>query len=111
MNRLMPEIDATAENICQSCGACCAYSSSWPRFGMEDDETLALIPPEFVNREQTGMRCVGNRCSALAGTVGAWTACKAYATRPDVCRECLPGDDACNLARARYGLPALTQGA
>jgi Fe-S-cluster containining protein len=74
---------------------------------LETDDALALIPAEFVNREQTGMQCDGNRCSALAGTVGASTCCNVYSVRPDVCRECEPGDDACNLARARHGLTAI----
>jgi Fe-S-cluster containining protein len=108
MSRLKLEIDAISKSDCQTCGACCSCLSSWPRFGLEDEETLALIPTEFVNREQTGMLCEGNRCSALAGSVGSSTACKVYSMRPDVCRECLPGDDACNLARAKFGLDALS---
>ena len=30
-----------------------------------------------------------------------------YELRPDVCRECQPGDDACTMARERAGLPPL----
>jgi Fe-S-cluster containining protein len=92
---------------CQSCGACCSYSAAWPRFGLEDVEAIALIPAEFVNAKQTGMRCEGSRCSALSGTVGISTACQAYDVRPDVCRECLPGDDSCRVARSRFGLMPL----
>jgi hypothetical protein len=28
--------------------------------------------------------------------------------RPDVCRACLPGDEACTLARRRFGLAEIT---
>jgi hypothetical protein len=44
----------------------------------------------------------------LAGEVGVATSCTVYADRPDVCRECQPGDDACAMARRRYGLPPIT---
>lgn len=26
-----------------------------------------------------------------------------YEVRPDVCRACVPGDDACETARAKFG--------
>ena len=37
------------ESPCQACGACCSYSSNWPRFTIEDDSALDLIPEKFVN--------------------------------------------------------------
>src|SRR5215471_1709213 len=89
------------ENPCQSCGACCAYSANWPRFSTEDDEALALIPEQFVNAKLSGMRCEGERCSALSGEIGIRTACTVYAVRPEVCRTCLPGDPECTMARRR----------
>src|SRR5579864_7441498 len=58
---------STSESPCQSCGACCAYSKNWPRFSTEDDAALDLIPAKFVNDNQSGMRCDGERCSALKG--------------------------------------------
>ena len=88
---------------CQSCGACCSYSGDWPRFSLEDDETLARIPRRFVDDERGRMRCDGDRCSALTGIVGRATSCAIYAHRPDVCRDCQPGDHACLEARAHYG--------
>ena len=42
-----PAIDV--ESPCQACGACCSYSSNWPRFTTEDDAALDLIPEKFVN--------------------------------------------------------------
>ena len=93
---------------CQSCGACCATSANWPRFSTETDAALDRIPAALVDPSLSRMRCVGNRCSALAGEVGVATACSIYADRPDVCRACEVGDDACRTARARHGLPILT---
>ncbi len=55
------------------------------------------------------MRCDGNRCSALVGDVGVATSCAVYDRRPDVCKACMPGDDACRMARQHYGLDALGQ--
>ena len=90
---------------CQACGACCDYSAEWPRFSLESDAALSLIPERFVAANQAGMRCDGNRCAALAGKVGVSTVCTIYAHRPEVCRACQPGDDACQMARTRHGLP------
>ena len=88
---------------CQSCGACCSYSADWPRFSLEEDWQLDLIPEAMVSADLSGMRCDGVRCSALAGTVGQKTACTIYEVRPDVCRACMPGDDDCLMARAAFG--------
>jgi uncharacterized protein len=93
-----------SESPCQSCGACCAYSRNWPRFSTEDDAALDLIPARFVNEKQSGMRCDGDRCSALAGQIGAETSCTIYAVRPEVCRTCMPGDAECGMARRKWGL-------
>ncbi len=95
------------ESPCQACGACCSYSSNWPRFTIEDDSELDLIPAKFVNERQSGMRCDGDRCSALSGKVGEFVACGIYAIRPEVCRTCMPGDPECAMARRRHGLPIL----
>jgi Fe-S-cluster containining protein len=90
--------------LCQSCGACCSYSKEWPRFSTEEDADLDRIPPALVDDSQGRMRCNGDRCMALVGEVGVATACSIYAARPQVCRTCLPGDEACRLARIRFGL-------
>ena len=94
---------------CTSCGACRAYSSDWPRFTPESDEEIDLIPPQFVNERQSGMRFEGERCSALTGTIGCSTACSVYAVRPQVCRDCQPGDDACTMARAARGMAPIPE--
>jgi Fe-S-cluster containining protein len=96
------------DSPCQACGACCAYSADWPRFGLETEDEIAAIPRGFVDDARGTMRCQGDRCAALAGEIGVATACTLYAVRPVVCRDCLPGDDSCTLARASFDLPALS---
>ena len=89
---------------CQTCGACCSFSDAWPRFSLEEDAQLDLIPEGFVADDLGGMRCEDGRCSALAGAVGTMTRCTIYAIRPDVCRACMPGGDDCLMARAAFRL-------
>lgn len=96
--------DGAAAWDCQSCGACCSYSSEWPRFTMESDEAIDLIPAKLVSDNGRGMRCDGERCCALSGQVGVSASCQVYDVRPDVCRACNPGDDECRMARAAFGL-------
>jgi Fe-S-cluster containining protein len=105
MESLDPVI--AVESPCQACGACCAYSKDWPRFTTEEDAALDLIPKDFVNQRQSGMRCEGDRCSALSGQIGVATSCLIYAIRPQVCRSCMPGDAECAMARQRHGLSPL----
>jgi uncharacterized protein len=103
-NKPDPAVDLATP--CQACGACCSYSSNWPRFTTEDDAALDLIPAQFVNDRQSGMRCEGDRCSALSGRIGVATGCGIYPVRPEVCRTCMPCDPECQMARRRHGLPA-----
>jgi Fe-S-cluster containining protein len=89
---------------CQACGACCSFSAEWPRFSLESDADLDRIPPALVDDSGGRMRCHGDRCAALVGEVGVSTSCSVYAVRPEVCRACVPGDDACRMARDRFNL-------
>jgi hypothetical protein len=89
---------------CQSCGACCSYSAEWPRFSLESEAALDLIPRAYVDDDQGRMLCRGVRCAALLGEIGVATACAIYPLRPDVCKACLPGDDACLMARRHFGM-------
>ena len=102
-----PSSDPVAQSPCQACGACCSTSAEWPRFSTESDEVLDRIPAALVAPSLSGMRCIGDRCAALTGIVGCHTACSIYDVRPEVCRACLPGDDACTIARLRHGLPVI----
>jgi Fe-S-cluster containining protein len=101
-------MSASSEALCQACGACCAYSAAWPRFGLETEAEIAAIPRDYVDDARGTMRCVDDRCAALAGVVGVATACTLHAVRPQVCRACEPGDDSCVIARQRYGLSPVT---
>lgn len=92
---------------CKTCGACCSYSSDWPRFSTEEDAQLDRIPTELVSSDERGMRCEGARCAALLGEVGKSTSCGIYDLRPDVCRACMPGGDDCRIARQASGLAAI----
>jgi Fe-S-cluster containining protein len=97
----LPTLDDSA--LCQGCGACCAYSRNWPRFTIEDDAEIDLIPEALVNERLSGMKCDGERCAALSGKIGNAVTCTIYTVRPQVCRVCLPGDAECNMARRRFG--------
>jgi len=99
---------AANEALCQACGACCAYSADWPRFGLETEAEIEAIPREYVDDARGTMRCTGDRCAALVGGIGVATACVLYAVRPQVCRACEPGDHSCAIARQHYGLPPVT---
>jgi len=101
---LSAQSDALTAADCRTCGACCSFSAQWPRFALETEAELDQIPREFVDDERGRMRCSGNRCTALVGEVGVATSCAIYAVRPDVCKDCLPGDDACLRARRRFKL-------
>ncbi len=101
--------DTEGGAVCQACGACCDYDPVWPRFSTETDLQLDAIPAHLVAADLSGMRAEGNRCAALVGRVGAGTRCGIYHLRPEVCRTCMPGDDACAMARARHGLEPLPQ--
>ena len=98
------KLTAGDTNPCQACGACCGYSSNWPRFSTEEDDALARIPAELVNARGSGMRCDGERCAALKGSIGEATSCAIYDVRPEVCRTCMPGDAECAMARRKFGL-------
>ena len=93
--RLVPEPVALGLEHCKLC----------PAFL----ELLGIaVPGEQAVGPGNGMACDGDRCKALAGEIGKATACTIYGRRPDVCRSCMPGDDACNIARVKHGLGALT---
>jgi len=101
-------MSAANQALCQSCGACCAYSAEWPRFGLETEEEIEAIPREYVDDTRGTMRCEGNRCIALQGEIGVSALCMVYAVRPEVCRACQPGDESCQTARQHFGLAPLT---
>jgi Fe-S-cluster containining protein len=97
--------------VCQQCGACCAafrVSFYWAEAPQRE------LPAELVEKVSPHLACmVGTnqsepRCRALSGEVGQQVECVVYPSRPSPCREVTSGDERCNTARARHGLPAIT---
>jgi hypothetical protein len=79
MTILMAQPAELTSVACRACGACCSFSTEWPRFSLESEVSLNQIPRIYVDDERGGMRCNGNRCAALVGDVGISTACAIYA--------------------------------
>ena len=97
---------------CQSCGACCAAF----RVDFSIYELLehgGHVPDglaDTINGNTARMRgtdYVPIRCAALGGRVGERVHCNIYEWRPGPCREFREGDDACDRARAKHGLPPI----
>lgn len=106
-------------NPCVSCGACCAYfrvSFYWA----EAQNGGGTVPLELTEQISPFMSCMkgtnqkyNTHCIALTGKVGECVSCSIYAERPTPCRDFeqswLNGahNEACDRARAAYGLPPL----
>jgi len=89
---------------CLACGACCAYSDTWPAFiGAGDSDG---IPDELIDLEHGRMLCHDLRCAALLGKIGSKAQCSVYEHRPLVCREFQSGSEDCIMVRRSFGLPA-----
>ncbi|MCA6217887.1 YkgJ family cysteine cluster protein [Ideonella sp. B7] len=106
------------DNPCTHCGACCA--SFRVDFAREELQSEGGCVPDglAVPLNETLCRMRGTdhaqpRCAALSGRVGVDARCGIYEWRPAPCREfglLAPlgrGDDACERARRRHGLPPL----
>jgi Fe-S-cluster containining protein len=109
---------AVPDDPCTRCGACCA--SFRVDFAREElDEHGGSVPAGLaVDVSESVVRLRGTdharpRCVALVGTVGQAAHCAIHPWRPSPCREFglrAPfgiGDEACDRARARHGLPPL----
>jgi Fe-S-cluster containining protein len=108
-----------AAGSCQSCGACCATYRVSFHCGEIDEEPGGWVPSGLVDRVTAAMACMRGterqppRCVALRGTIGESVACAIYEHRPSACRDFAPlaalgrGDEACDDARRRHGLPPL----
>lgn len=105
-------------NPCMTCGACCAYfrvSFYWA----EADDAGGVVPTQLTEPLTPFLRCMSgtnqrqSRCTALSGEIGESVHCTIYHQRPSPCREfAMSGEggelnEACDRARARYGLPPL----
>jgi Fe-S-cluster containining protein len=107
-----------ADNPCTRCGACCAgFRVDFDRSELQSaggcvPDGLA-VPLTAQLMRLRGTDHARPRCAALTGTVGQRAVCGIYEWRPSPCREFGLraafgiGDEACNRARARHGLPPL----
>ncbi|MBN8442611.1 MAG: YkgJ family cysteine cluster protein [Thauera sp.] len=107
------------EDHCTRCGACCAafrvdFHHSELASAMTDGVPDALaVQVTATLRRMRGTDEAPARCVALHGEIGTAVRCSIYPSRPSPCRDFAPyaalgiGDDACNRARARHGLPPL----
>jgi Fe-S-cluster containining protein len=99
-------------NICQQCGACCAsfrvsfYWAEAPERGLPD-ALVEKLSSHLANLAGTNQPVP--HCHALEGIVGQSVGCRVYEQRPSPCREVEPGDEKCNRARAKHGLPAIEE--
>jgi len=98
------------ENPCLTCGACCVtfrVSFYWA------ESTERGLPENLTEKVNAFYSCMAGtnqptpRCHALEGTVGVGVACGVYDQRTSPCRELQAGDEKCNKARAKHGLPPL----
>ena len=107
------------DSACTRCGACCAaFRVDFHRADLASGETPGVPPELTVALSATLRRMLGTdgappRCVALEGEVGQAVRCTIYQQRPGPCRDFAPyaplgiGDDACDRARRRHGLPPL----
>jgi Fe-S-cluster containining protein len=105
---------------CQACGACCATYRVSFHSDEVDDSPGGRVPAGLVEPVSSQVVCMRgtasapSRCIALRGTIGEDVSCAIYEFRPSACREFAPlaavgrGDEACNDARRRHHLPALS---
>lgn len=91
---------------CQSCGACCAYSSECPVFEWDLSDRDG-IPEEMIDDDGKGMRCYNDQCCALNGVIGFSTWCAIYERRPVACRSLQAGSEGCRMIRRYFGLESL----
>ena len=106
-------------SVCCACGACCAtYRITLPRVEL-DNAPEGWVPAALTEPYTATTACmrectdIPGRCIALQGTIGVAVSCSIYPQRPSACSEFAPfstlgyGDEACNEARRRHGLPSL----
>ncbi|MCU0968928.1 MAG: YkgJ family cysteine cluster protein [Rubrivivax sp.] len=106
------------DNPCTRCGACCVGMrvdfdrSEWAPEGGPVPEAMAVEIAARLCRMR-GTDHARPRCAALVGTIGVRAHCAIHEWRPSPCREFglrAPlgiGDEACDAARRRHGLPPL----
>lgn len=109
----------SAPSVCRSCGACCAtFRITLPRVDLAS-RPGGRVPDDLTEPYTATTACMREnpdapgRCGALEGAIGIGVRCTIYPQRPDACRDFAPlsalgmGDEACDEARRRHGLPPL----
>ncbi|NYT76598.1 YkgJ family cysteine cluster protein [Alcaligenaceae bacterium] len=112
--------DATANNPCLSCGACCAHFRVSFYCGELAGESGGTVPVDLVSQVGPLRACMkgteygGQRCIALRGELGQpGIHCSIYESRPSPCREFDPWmpdgspNPDCQRVRLNIGLPPL----
>ncbi len=104
---------------CLACGACCAafrvdfHCSELAEGDRQGVPSAFAVPVTQRLYRLRGTDAASPRCIALEGEVGRAVRCTIYENRPGPCRDFAPyaplgiGDDACDRARRRHGLPPL----
>ncbi|MFZ6770495.1 YkgJ family cysteine cluster protein [Undibacterium sp. Di26W] len=102
--------DSNTNDPCLTCGACCASFRVSFYWAEADSLHIPIALTEAVNPVYSCMAGTNQarpRCQALSGDIGKSVACTIYAQRPSPCHEVQAGDEKCQKARARHGLPPL----
>ena len=98
------------------CGACCAafrVDFHLSERGAEGVPEALCVPVTTTLYRMHGTDTAPPRCVALTGEIGREVSCAIYVRRPSPCRDFAPyaalgiGEDACDRARLRHGLPGL----
>lgn len=110
----------SAEDLCLTCGACCATFRVSFYWGEAETELGGVVPialTEKLNDFRRVMRGTNQprpRCIALDGDVGHCVTCTIYPNRPTPCRD-FPvswsngeANEECDKARSAWGLPPIT---
>ncbi len=108
---LQARLQPSTAQICQSCGACCAsfrVSFYWTEaLNRINDELIEAITPHLSCMR--GTNSASPHCIALTGRVGERVSCSIYPHRSSTCRSVQIGDEKCDRARARHGLPPIRE--
>ena len=110
----------SAEDLCLTCGACCATFRVSFYWGEAEASLGGVVPIELTEklndfrRVMRGTNQPRPRCIALEGDVGHCVTCTIYPTRPTPCRD-FPvswsngeANEECDKARSAWGLPPIT---
>lgn len=113
--------DNKEDNVCSSCGLCCAHFRVSFYCGEVEGGTGGFVPKDkviMINPVMAAMKGtndVNKRCVALEGELGKDVKCSIYHNRPSSCREfpVYEQDGSvnkdCQRLRAKYGLPPIKE--